>query len=172
MSEIFKQSKTVPHYMVSDGGRIYNTQSGKFLHGRVNKRTGYPEVVAYWGNGRRSYHLVHRLIAEMFCEKPDGEGYEVNHKNGDRTDARAENLEWITHSENLHHSYVTGRREYDVAPKGVVAKDMATGVETIFPSIYRAARALKISQGNICMCCKGLRPFANGYYWRYATEGE
>lgn len=34
-------------------------------------------------------------------------------------------------------------------------------------SIYKAARDLKISQGNICMACKGQRPHAGGFYWKY-----
>lgn len=165
-SEVFRDSPTMIGYMVSNMGRVMNKNTGKVFIGRINMNTGYREVAARI-NGKTKYFLVHRLVAELFCEKPNVHDVEVNHKNSDRLDERASNLEWITHGENLHHSYLAGRREYDVAPKPVIATSMDTGEEAVFPSIYRAARFLGISQGNICMACKGQRPYAGGYYWRY-----
>ena len=47
--------------------------------------------------------FVHRLVALAFVPGWR-EGLEVNHKNGDKTDNRADNLEWVTHSENHRHS--------------------------------------------------------------------
>lgn len=170
--EIYKASKTIPGYMVSNYGHVLNMKTGHVFSGRVNGRTGYPEINVNQ-NGKHKYYLVHRLVAELFCTRPDDGGlYEVNHIDGNRQNCHADNLEWITHAENLHHSYVIGHREYDVAPKAVVATNMDTGESTTFPSIYKAARFLGISQGNICMCCKGLRPYAGGYMWAYAGGGE
>lgn len=47
--------------------------------------------------------LVHRLVAEAFIG-PCPKGKEVNHKNGNRRDNRVENLEYVTHRENLLHA--------------------------------------------------------------------
>ena len=167
MNEIFLESPTIPGFMVSNMGRVLNLKTGNIFIGRINKQTGYREINVKQ-KGKMRYYLVHRLVAELFCEKPDGVETEVNHINGDRLDERAENLEWITHADNLHHCFVIGRRDYDVAPKPVVAVSIESGEQMAFPSIYKAARFLGISQGNICMACKGERPYAGGYYWRYA----
>jgi len=54
--------------------------------------------------GNQSMRYVHRLVAEAFCERPDGCD-EVNHINEDKTDNRSCNLMWVTHQENVMHSY-------------------------------------------------------------------
>lgn len=170
IQEIYKPSKTMRGYLVSNMGNVLNAKTGYVLSPSINKRTGYMKVSVIQ-NGKRKRYLVHRLVAEAFCYRPnDGKAYEVNHIDGNRTNNSADNLEWITHAENLHHSYVIGNRDYDVAPKAVIATNMDTGEAIRFPSIYKAARFLGISQGNICMTCKGERPYAGGYYWRYAED--
>lgn len=52
----------------------------------------------------RKAHFVHRLVAEAFIG-PCPAGQEVNHKNGIRDDNRPENLEYVSRSENLLHSF-------------------------------------------------------------------
>lgn len=51
--------------------------------------------------------LVHRLVAEVFLG-PRPEGYTVNHKNCDKQDNRAENLEYVTAGENVSHGFRSG----------------------------------------------------------------
>jgi HNH endonuclease/NUMOD4 motif len=64
----------------------------------VNK-DGYLHVSLGTGRrGRQKKALVHRLVLEVFGG--NGNGYEADHVNGDKTDNRLANLEWVTGAEN------------------------------------------------------------------------
>jgi len=156
-------------YLASSDGEIINKETGHKLVGGI-KNAGYLSVMLTNSEGHKHFS-VHRIIASAFCHKPEGAN-EVNHINGDKLDNRAENLEWVTRAENLRHAYETGLMPNNAVPKPVIAKNMDTGEEITFPSIYKAARFFNISQGNICMCCKGERPYANGYFWKYVEVAE
>ena len=54
-------------------------------------------------DGKVQNHLVHRLVAKMFIGNI-AEGYEVNHKNANVQDNHVDNLEIVTHQENINHS--------------------------------------------------------------------
>ena len=67
---------------------------------------GYP-CVAIRKNGKNWRVTVHRLVAKAFVDgyKP---GLQVNHKDGVKTNNHAENLEWVTTKQNIHHSFKIG----------------------------------------------------------------
>lgn len=154
------------NYCVSDEGEIYNSDTGLKMK-KKKAKSGYEEITICDSGYSKSF-LVHRLVASAFLPET---GEEVNHKNGVKTDNRVINLEWCTHGKNLKHAFENGLREDDVSPKEIIAKNAETGEVIKFPSIYKAARFLGISQGNICMCCKGIRPMASGYLFEYADRG-
>lgn len=54
---------------------------------------------------------VHHLICLAYHPYPtDGRKYEVNHKDGNKHNNLPTNLEWMTRSENINHSYEIGLR--------------------------------------------------------------
>jgi hypothetical protein len=108
-------------YQVSNQGRVKRAAGGQgAVAGRIRRLTldtfGYPHLLLYQG-GKHKVFRVHRLVAEAFLERPSPDHNEVNHKNGDKTDNRAENLEWVTPSENMHHAYKILDRK-STPPKG------------------------------------------------------
>ncbi len=154
-----------PWYLACSDGYIINADTGYVLRGSV-KKTGYVEIQLLDEEGKPHYKLLHRIIADCFCEKRKIAN-EVNHIDGIKTNNHYSNLEWVTREENLKHAYENGLMPNDATPKKVEAIDIKTGEKMIFDSIYQASKNLDISQGNICMCCKGKRPYASGFYWRY-----
>lgn len=98
-------------YEASDLGRVRRAKPGRRTHvGRVMTPTiagaGYP-MATLTISGKNTPTLVHLMVAECFLG-PTPDGQEVNHKDGDKTNARASNLEHRTHRGNMEHASETG----------------------------------------------------------------
>lgn len=98
------------HYSISDQGRV--RRSNRMLRGNIAS-TGY-RMVNLSCAGYRKYSLVHQLVALAFLGWPPGPigitpgTYQVNHKDGDKTNNVASNLEWVTPQENTDHAIKMG----------------------------------------------------------------
>lgn len=102
------------YYRVNkDGDCFLLNKKGEWTHRewRYNK-DGYAVVTGVqWKQGKPTAHYrtiaVHILVARAFVV-----GYfpgaEVNHKDFNRANPKASNLEWVTHAQNVHYSYVVG----------------------------------------------------------------
>lgn len=100
MNEIWKTISFNDKYSVSNLGKIRHERSGRTLLLKP-RPSGYVKPCFGYGKKRRSISL-HRLVAEHFLPNPDNKPT-VNHKNGDKSDNRVDNLEWATYREqNLH----------------------------------------------------------------------
>ena len=122
--------------------------------------SGYQEVILKV-NGQKKPKLIHRLVAEAFVPNPT-EKIEVNHKDGNKHNNDYTNLEWVTPSENIRHSY-------DVLQnKGYSRKVVCVETREVFNSIKEAANRLKLHSELICACCNGRQRTTGGYHWEYA----
>ena len=86
------------HYEVSNMGKVRNKDNGREISTKKADFTGYCRITIKNGE-RYTTRTVHRVVAEAFLERPEG-GTEVHHKNGDKTDNRAENLEWVNKADH------------------------------------------------------------------------
>lgn len=98
-------------YEVSDDGRVRNYVTGRELkqHRYMN---GYLRCMLDCNIGSRYCHwkAVHRLVAEAFVEKPDGYDI-VNHKDLNKYNNRASNLEWTTSKGNAMWNYAKATKD-------------------------------------------------------------
>lgn len=160
--------KGFDNYLIDELGNIYSLFSGRFLHYKTDK-DGY-KLVNLSKNKKIYTKKVHRLVAQTFIPNPNNLP-EVNHKNGNKTDNCFENLEWVTHKQNIMHSYKTGlhkayRGTYNKNSKKIYQlKDNI--IVNIFDSITDASVKTCISLPSICRCCKGQFKHAGGYQWKY-----
>ena len=104
--------KPVPHYEelyeVSNTGLVRRTKTGRVLAARLGGTAKY-RFVSLWKNNREKHFLVHRLVASLFVDNPDGKP-QVNHKDLNKENNSASNLEWVTVSENHKHAFANGRK--------------------------------------------------------------
>lgn len=162
-------------YEVNANGDIRNVKSKKLVKGYVEKN-GYVRVrfenKCLDGVIRTT---VHRLVAEAFVPNPNNLP-EVNHIDRNRANNHANNLEWVTHSENMRHSYNLGINQEPLRKHSVETRKPVTNGEQEFESISEAAKWL-VEQGtsknfgsavsNLSAVLHGKRKTLGGYHWLY-----
>ena len=68
---------------------------------------GYPKYTLR-KDGRQHRLFGHRIVAMAFIPNPDNLP-QVNHKDFNKKNNSAKNLEWVTQDENLRHAFINGR---------------------------------------------------------------
>lgn len=152
------------------GGRWGEPIRRKY-RGRVLKTTdngvGYLVVHLCDETGRKTA-LVHRLVASAFTKAEQGKAF-VNHRNGDKHDNRAVNLEWCSRSENMQHAHDTGLLDSRVVP--VIGTCLRTGRQTYYEKQIDAEIALSGTgrpSSAVHHCLAGKKKTAYGMTWRLA----
>lgn len=135
-------------YLVRDDGTVWSEKRNRILKGAVDTHD-YP-VVYLSHNGKTKNYLVHRLVAEAFVPNPNNYNV-VHHKDENKLNAAADNLEWVTMSENVKasiHKWKT--REKNEKYLGEFDEDNWRQLEN-FPEFYicRDGRVVNSKTRNI-----------------------
>ncbi len=140
------------HLAVSSHGRI-RTERDSVIYG--SNSIGYLRF-----NGQ----AIHRTVATAFPEHcPRREGCDfVNHKDGNKTNNAAANLEWVSSSENSQHAINTG-----LNPKRRPVKCLKTNC--VYVSMAEAERQTGACVASISKSCRSNYRVAGGSRWKYVT---
>lgn len=160
------------------GGDTSVSVKGRVLR-PIKMKNGYLSV-SLSKDGYAKIFLIHRLVASAFIPNEDTK-MTVNHKNENKADNRAENLEWMTLPENLR--YGTGNmrghtnrdrkwhREHNAGlnPNAKKVIQLSKDGEFIkeWDCIKTASKVLGICMSSICAVAKGKTHTAGNYKWQY-----
>lgn len=153
---------TDEQYLISSYGRLFSVKSNKVLKTYL-RPTGYINA-HYVACGREVNIGVHRLVAQAFLPNPDNMP-QVNHIDGDKTNNKVDNLEWVSSKENVKHAIehgLFGRMRSVIRSDG-----------TVFPSVMQATKAVggKSSSCIVAVCNhRKSRHTAYGYSWEWYGE--
>lgn len=181
--EIWKDVKGFEgRYEVSNFGRVrsvsrmvgmeYNNphySKGKLLTIRTNRNaSGYScvSMAQYGRKNRPKQFYVHRIVAEAFIENPLGYN-EINHKDENKQNNCADNLEWCDRMYNIRYGTAIERKiksmEKSVCRKVIMISSVG---ETIYPSITKAAKNNNLQHYQVYSCCKN-GSIINGLKFRF-----
>lgn len=155
------------NYKVSSLGRVKSFH--RYSNGRIIsqnlKSNGYLEV-SLNNDRKRTHKYVHRLVAEAFLNEDVKS--DVNHINEIKTDNRVENLEWLSHKENINYGDCILKRSLKRnKPIIVIYPD---GNKVTMKSINYASETLGISCMSISSVLKNKADKTKGFKFMYATS--
>jgi len=113
--EIWKSHPEYTEIEVSTLGRVRPVMGHYYTNHPI--KNGYMNVRIPI-DGKWTTKLVHRLVAQTFIPNPDNLP-EINHKDSNRTNNSADNLEWCTHKENIAYRDKCGHTRFTVVSKWI-----------------------------------------------------
>ena len=175
--EIWKDIDGYPDYMVSNMGRVKslerNVVKGKGglykieekILKSIKKRDGYLQINLS-KDGKQKTHLIHRLVAQAFLLNPNNL-VEIKHIDEDKTNNRADNLEWCSREYNCNYGTRNKRISIPILQLLLDGKLIRK-----WNSAREVERELNIAHNQITACCKGKYKTAGGYKWGYVDDYE
>lgn len=161
--EIWKQ---IPDTLICQNKNAFISSFGRIKYENGIIGNGY-SFSGYLGIsiGGKNYK-AHQLVAKVFLPNPYNKLI-VNHKDGNKFNAKLDNLEWNTHKENSEHAYSTGLNKNT---KPIIQFDLNMNKIKEFNSINEASRELNITSVRISKCCRKLLNSIDDNVFLYKDE--
>lgn len=150
-----------PEYYITRQGRLFD---------------GNGEITTYMRGGylwvrlgpSRKRESVHRLVAFTFLTRPEG-AQNVDHLDENRSTPHADNLEWVTHKENIARAVKGGKL---IGHPRAVQQFQGDTMVCEYKTVTRAAEAVGLSRSAISKACLGINPTAGNFRWKYANTSH
>lgn len=151
-------------YEVSDNGKVKSLRKNHLMTPTITRGYAYLKLRDSQGNDKS--FPVHRLVAIAFIPNPNCYNC-VNHKDENKLNNNAYNLEWCTLSYNFN--YGTARARQGISQGNPVDQLTIDGLKiATYCSAEIAGKINHLDSSSIHKCCKGKRESAGSYIWRYA----
>lgn len=156
-------------YEVSNLGRVrslprWRSHQQKLVLRCSSNNSGYQQVHLSTHNKQKSM-TVHRLVAQAFIPNPENKP-EINHIDGDKTNNKIDNLEWVNRKENVHHAI------YKLDHKTNWCRVRCVETDIIYSSCTEAARINNLSRKHIERVSDHARGnhTAGGRHWEWVDK--
>lgn len=125
----------------------------------------------------KKHKYIHRLVAAHFIDNIYN-CVEVNHKDENKSNNSADNLEWCTRIENINHGTGVARRKAMTDHKAIANKNKKKVIQcdttgnklSVWDSMNSAAAAVGCSASLISGCCSGKYKHGQGFIWKIAES--
>lgn len=189
MGEIWKD---IPNYeglyQVSNLGRVKSfCRKKEKLKNLKNNGCGYYQSTLFKNTKAKTFY-IHTLVAEVFLDKQnfkcmpdedrnliDLDKLEVNHKDENKKNNCANNLEYCTHLYNMNYGKVKEKIKLTNIKKSKKSKkinqyDLDGDFIKQWQSMGEIQRQLGLFKQSIYACCIKKKKTSGGYIWKYASE--
>ena len=146
------------NYWISDLGQCYNEKT-KCLLSPIKNGKYYKYCFSI--NGQKSSCLIHKLVYILFNDDYD-ESKQINHIDGNTENNTLSNLELVTNSENMIHSYYTLHNNI----VRIGQYDLNHNLINIYDSMSAAAQEIDGSISAISQVCAGKAKTHKGFIWK------
>lgn len=163
----FGEVRSVSRDVVTKDGRIFHYKEKSLSPSSV--RGGYQGVMLCKSGVNKSI-MVHRLVAQSFLANPDNLP-EVNHKDRNVTNNRADNLEWCTRLYNSRYDGAVARRSA-LYKKPVRQLSLNNVIINEYSSVKEASRQTGICRTSISKAATGAISKAGGFKWQHLDKHE
>lgn len=169
-------------YQVSNTGSVRSVDridcAGRILSGKIKKavkdKDGYMQI-RLSKEGVTQTYKVHRLVASAFIPNPFNY-MQVNHRDENKANNNAENLEWCDCKYNNCYGTARSRAREHTDYKNNAQKHRRPVLQVntngnavkLWDGAIDASKELGVCRTMICKCCRGIQKTAGGYIWRYA----
>ena len=158
-------------YEVYPDGRIWSYTQKKWLK-PFTRKDGYQQVSLVDNEGQKKIYKLHRVVWEAVTGSPIPKGCEINHISEVKTENFFENLQLLSHKQNLNYG-TRNLRASKTKTNGVRSKQVGAfnkngELVMTFPSTAECGRQ-GFNQSAVAACCRGVKNYKThkGFEWRY-----
>lgn len=166
-----KQINGFERYLISPNGLVYDTELNIYISNWIDNY-GYLMCVLR-KEGKKYYKRIHTLVADAYVPNPNNLP-QVNHKDGNKLNPNAYNLEYTTNQLNTQHGYDNGLYRFETRsyPVNVYQKSNHELVNT-YKSIRNLSEDLNLNRKTVSAILNGTKKTNNyDYLFEYVKESQ
>lgn len=177
MKEVWKDVKGYEGlYQISNFGNVksfigYDHSKKKYVKREkiLTPSIGEYKKVQLFKNKKRSTYYIHRLVAQSFVPNPNNYRI-VNHKDENKYNNYADNLEWCTHQENMNYGTKQNKHSNKISKYYVMQYDLDGNLIKKWNNLREISLNTNYKRASISYCCRKKRKTAYGYKWEYLEK--